>query len=79
MGNFVAGIVAYAAWWHWLMALIGIVCIVLIMMGSTKRMEFKQDDRYGGDPKYDAYVHSVPVLLPWVPLYTLKNIRVYLE
>ena len=79
LGNFVAGIVAYAAWWHWLMALIGIVCIVLIMLGSTKRMEFKQDDRYGGDPKYDAYVRSVPVLLPWVPLYTLKNIRVYLE
>lgn len=79
LGNFIAALVAYSAWWHWGMALTGVVCIVLIMLGSTKRMEFKQDERYGGDPSYRAYTASVPVLLPWVPLYTLKNIRVYLE
>ena len=26
-----------------------------------------------------VYTRMVPVLLPWVPLYTLKNIRVYFE
>lgn len=79
LGNFFAAIVAYVTLWNWAMALTGVVCIVLIMLGSTKRMEFKQDKRYGSDPKYRAYTRMVPVLLPWVPLYTLKNIRVYLE
>ncbi|MDJ0938987.1 MAG: DUF1295 domain-containing protein [Woeseiaceae bacterium] len=78
-GNFVAGIVAYTEWWHWVMASTGIVCIVLIMMGSTKRMEYKQDRRYGDDSDYQEYSRTVPVLVPWIPLYTLKNIQVYLE
>ena len=79
LGNFVAGLAAYSAWWHWLLALTGLVCITLIMMGSTKRLEVKQDSRYGADPAYVEYVRTVPVLVPWVPLYSLKGIRVYLE
>ena len=78
LGNFLAAVMAYQSWWHWIIALIGISCIVLIMMGSTKRLEHKQDERYGEDANYRAYVRSVPVLFPWVPIYTLKNIRVYL-
>ncbi len=55
------------------------LAIGLIMMGSTRRMEFKQDERYGRDPAYQEYRQTVPVLVPWVPVYTLKNVRVYLE
>jgi steroid 5-alpha reductase family enzyme len=78
MGNFMAGIVAYNAWWHWAIVLIGVICIVLIMMGSTKRLERKQDERYGEGENYKEYVRTVPILIPWVPIYTLKNVRVYL-
>ncbi len=78
-GNFIAGSVACATWWHWAMAMTGLVCIVLIMLGSTKRLEIKQDERYGSDPRYRAYARTVPVLFPWLPIYSLKNIRVYLE
>ncbi len=79
IGNFLAGLSAYAALGHWLSAAIGLVCIILIMMGSTKRLEAKQDARYGSDPDYQQYVRTVPVLFPCVPLYSLKGIRVYLE
>lgn len=79
VGNFVAGIGAYGHWGTWVSAATGLVCIVLIMMGSTKRLEHKQDERYGTRPEYQAYVRSVPVLFPFVPVYSLKNIRVYLE
>jgi steroid 5-alpha reductase family enzyme len=78
-GNLLAGIVGMHLWWHWLAALAGYACIVLIMMGSTKRLEQKQDERYGDRPDYHDYVEGVPVLFPFVPLYTLKNLRVYLE
>jgi steroid 5-alpha reductase family enzyme len=61
------------------LALVGWVCIVLIMMGSTKRLEHAQDKRYGERPAYQEYVRTVPVLFPWVPVYSLKGVRVYLE
>ncbi len=59
--------------------MIGVLCIVLIMVGSTKRLERSQDQRYGGQPAYQAYIRAVPVLFPFVPIYTLKNVRVFLE
>ncbi len=78
-GNLVAGAWALNTWWAWLMVLTGYVCIVLIMMGSTKRLEQKQDERYGEREDYKTYFRTVPVLFPFIPLYSLKNIRVYLE
>jgi steroid 5-alpha reductase family enzyme len=78
-GNFIAGIGAYTHWLRWLISLIALACIILIMVGSTKRLERKQDERYGKLPAYQRYRTSVPVLFPFVPIYTLKNVRVYLE
>ena len=58
--------------------LIGLVCIELIMLGSARRLELKQVERYGTDAAYQAYAARVPVLLPLVPLYSLRRLRVYL-
>ncbi len=60
-------------------ALIGWACLVLIMLGSTKRLERTQGERYGHLPEYREYTQSVPVLFPWVPVYTLQGVKVYLE
>ena len=78
-GGFVAGISGYSSASRWIAAVIGTVCIVLIMIGSTKRLEATQDVRYGTDESYRAYVQTVPVLIPFVPVYSLKSVRVYLE
>lgn len=78
-GSFAVGAASYASLGQWAMAASGLVCIVLIMMGSTKRLEHKQDARYGASADYQRYVSTVPVLFPLVPLYSLKNVRVYLE
>lgn len=79
VGSFAAGAHAYAGLAAWLCAAAGLLCIVLIMMGSTKRLEGKQAARYGSDPAYQRYVREVPVLFPLVPLYSLQGVRVYLE
>ncbi|MBE2222858.1 MAG: DUF1295 domain-containing protein [Anaerolineae bacterium] len=79
VGNFVVGVTFYTAIWQWAISFIGLVCITLIMMGSTKRLEAAQTERYGGQKRYQAYIRSVPVLFPFVPVYSLKNVRVYLE
>ncbi len=62
-----------------LIALVGLICLVLIMMGSTKRLERTQVERYGHLPEYRSYSQNVPVLFPWLPIYTLQGVRVYLE
>jgi hypothetical protein len=48
-------------------------CIVYIMFGSTKRLEKTQISRYGNLPEFQQYSKSVPVLIPWLPLYTLQK------
>ncbi|MDJ0754551.1 MAG: DUF1295 domain-containing protein [Ardenticatenaceae bacterium] len=79
VGHWIVGVTVYNTPLRWLASLIGVICLMLIMMGSTKRLEEKQDRRYGDQPAYQAYVQSVPVLFPFVPVYSLKNVRVYLE
>ncbi len=79
LGNWVMGIMIYDTPLRWVAGLIGIACIVLILMGSTKRLENTQDERYGDQPEYQNYIRTVPVLFPFVPVYSLKNVRVYLE
>ena len=79
VGNWVMGIMIYGTPLRWIASSIGIVCIGLIMMGSTKRLENTQDERYGDQPEYQDYIHTVPVLFPFVPVYSLKKVRVFLE
>ncbi|MFH1809076.1 MAG: DUF1295 domain-containing protein [Pseudomonadota bacterium] len=78
IGHWIAGIAVYVLWLHWLASLAGLVCIVLVMLGSTRRLELKQDERYGDDESYRAYTKTVPVLLPLVPVYSLRNWKIYL-
>lgn len=79
VGNWVIGVAFYSNLAEWAISLIGAVCITLIMMGSAKRLEASQYERYGDDPNYQTYIRTVPILFPFVPVYTLKNVRVYLE
>jgi steroid 5-alpha reductase family enzyme len=79
LGNWVMGMFFYYTALVWIASLVGLVCIILIMFGSTRRLERAQDQRYGDLPAYQNYVQSVPVLFPFIPVYTLKKFRVYLE
>jgi len=81
-GNFLIGsaaLLSLGQWYLWPPAVIGYICINLIMLGSTKRLEEKQNRRYGDLQEFQDYSTTVPVIIPFVPLYTLKNLRVFLE
>ena len=79
VGNWVVGFVFYTSLAMVILSLIGLTCIVLIMMGSTKRLERAQNERYGNLSAYRTYARSVPILIPFIPVYSLQGIRVYLE
>jgi len=78
LGQFMAGVGHFTHWSHWVLSAIGLVSIQLIMVGSTRRLELKQDARYGDREDYRTYVRTVPVLFPFVPVFSLKNAKLYL-
>lgn len=73
IGTWVMGIGFYKTALEWVISLIGMVCIVYIMFGSTKRLEKTQISRYGTLPEFQQYSRWVPILIPWLPLYTLQK------
>lgn len=58
---------------QWALALLGWVGIVFVMFSGARRLELRQNRNYGNDPEYQAYVKSVPILLPFVPLYSVAK------
>lgn len=73
-GCLISGIGALHGW-QWLVASMGYVCIVYIMFGGARRLEIRQNRRYGADPEYRAYVSRTPVLLPLVPLFSVEKYK----
>ncbi len=72
-GVFVSGINIYNGAWQWIAASTGYICIVYIMFGGARRLEIRQNRNYGADPEYQAYVKKTPILLPFVPLYSVEK------
>ena len=61
--------------WQWLPTIIGYIGIVFVMFSGTRRLEIRQNKNYGGDPEYRKYVKSVPVLVPFIPLYSVEKYK----
>jgi steroid 5-alpha reductase family enzyme len=72
-GVLVSGLTALAGPWQWLAAIGGYVAIVYVMFGGARRLELRQNRNYGSDPEYQAYVRCTPILLPFVPLYSVAD------
>lgn len=74
-GVFVSGVNVLDGVWQYLAAVAGWVCIVYIMFGGARRLELRQNRNYGSDPEYQAYVKKTPILLPFVPLYSVAKYK----
>ena len=75
LGRLITGINALHGFRQWLPALLGFALIAWVMFGGARRLELRQDKNYGTDPKYQEYVKSVPIMIPFVPLYSVKKCK----
>jgi steroid 5-alpha reductase family enzyme len=75
-GSWIMGIPFFLSPLGWAAGLVGLVCIILIMIGSAKRLEGNQYKRYAQLEAYQAYIRRVPILFPFLPIYTLQNTRI---
>ena len=75
LGMLLTGTTALKGFWQWAPALLGFALIVWVMFSGARRLELRQDRNYGADPAYREYVRTVPIIIPFVPLYSVKKYR----
>ena len=71
-GVLISGIGAITGW-QWLVVAIGYIGIIFVMFSGARRLEVRQNKNYGNDPEYQKYVKTVPILLPFIPLYSVEK------
>lgn len=74
-GVLVTGIGTLSGGWQWAAAIIGWACIVYIMFGGARRLEIRQNRNYGADKEYQNYVKNTPILIPFIPLYSVEKYK----
>ncbi len=72
-GVLLSGINVLSGIGQWLVALTGYIGIIYVMFSGARRLEIRQNKNYGSDPAYRAYVRPTPILLPFVPLYSVEK------
>lgn len=77
-GVWISAMSAYQNVLGWVLGSLGFICIELVMLGSSRRLETKQTGRYGKEAAFRIYASQTPILLPFLPVYSLQNLKVYL-
>ena len=72
-GALVSAIGAHLTFWQWVIAFLGYLGIVYVMFSGARRLEIRQDSVYGEDLEYQEYIKKTPILLPLIPLYSVKK------
>ena len=74
-GVFITGIGSNAGVLQWIAVLTGYLGIIYVMFGGARRLELRQDREYNGDPEYWAYKNKTPIMIPLIPLYSVKKYK----
>lgn len=75
IGVFVCGCTSLNGAGQWIVAILGLVGIIFVMFSGARRLEIRQNKNYGSDPEYQEYVKKVPILIPFVPLYSVEKYK----
>lgn len=60
---------------QWCMVLLGYIGIIFVMFSGARRLEIRQNKNYGSDPEYQNYVRTVPIMVPFIPLYSVEKYK----
>ena len=74
-GVLISGIGAISGIGQWAIVLTGYVGIIFVMFSGARRLEIRQNKNYGNDPEYQKYVKTVPILVPFIPLYSVEKYK----
>lgn len=60
---------------QWIIVAVGYVGIIFVMFSGARRLEIRQNKNYGNDPEYQKYVKTVPIMVPFIPLYSVEKYK----
>ena len=72
-GSFVGGIKIYDGFFQWFAALLGYIGIIYIMFSGARRIEINHNKYYGKDPQFKEYAKRTPILIPFLPIYSVER------
>lgn len=58
---------------QWIIASLGYVGIVYVMFSGARRLELRQNETYGTSPEFQAYIRKTPLILPFIPIYSVAR------
>ena len=61
--------------WQWIIAAAGYLGIVYVMFIGARRLELRQSEVYHGKYEYRIYARRTPLLIPFIPIYSLAKYR----
>lgn len=73
LGVFISGFSTLQGIGQWITATIGFLGIAYIMFSGARRLELRQDRTYKNDKEYQKYIKETPILIPLIPLYSVKK------
>ena len=59
--------------WQWIIALLGYIGIVYVMFSGARRIELRQNETYGNDPEFKSYIKKTPLIIPFLPIYSVAK------
>ena len=72
-GSFVICVGACCSVWQWIVASLGYIGIVYVMFSGARRLELRQTEVYGSIPEFQAYISRTPLILPFIPIYSVAR------
>lgn len=76
LGVWVSAMATYRTLPAWALGSHGFLFIVVVMVGASRRLELKQSKNYGSNAAYEVYSRRVPILVPFLPIYSLRSPKV---
>jgi steroid 5-alpha reductase family enzyme len=72
-GSFIICFGACCTLWQWIIASLGYIGIVYVMFSGARRIELRQEEAYGNNPEFKAYIKRTPLIIPLVPIYSVAR------
>jgi steroid 5-alpha reductase family enzyme len=73
LGVWISAMSTYRTLAAWVFGSLGFLFIAFVMVGASRRLELKQSRSYSSDPAFEVYSRRVPILFPFLPIYSLRS------
>ena len=72
-GSFIIAFGSCCTFWQWVIASLGYIGIVYVMFSGARRLELRQQETYGNMPEFKEYIKKTPLIIPFVPIYSVAK------